>query len=347
MFPTEFDSDCKICIVTHVDQDGVASGLISAAAVELLTIPGEIPKVNVNFIGYSKGIGQRMKEAIEAETYDAVFITDISLRNNPGGDQDMDIFIELVKSYPDTLFVFTDHHSSTQTELLPDTANLIWAVVRDKEADKCGADIIFELMFEYYGLWQWCIPSRLDTLRRIKELAHDYDLWHHKHPESTDISDAITVLGPRKVYEYLSENPELIVNYPKHDILWNAVLRARKQRDESLTLARETRTVVEIAGQKYAFGICKGYSSEAGHVLAGGDPNIAAIALDLRHETTGGFNPSLSLRRADGSTINLKEIAEKLGGGGHEYAAGGKVPIENLLQVMLAETVRYCQDKLS
>lgn len=341
----EFDNNSKICIVTHVDQDGVGSALIAKAAIDAITYPGDIPTVMVNFIGYAKGIGKRLKEAIDADEFDAVFVTDISLRNNRDGSPDMNIFIDLVERRPGTIFFYADHHGSTQVDLLSDLPNLYYKVVTDKAADKCGADLIYEMM-EELGIWDLTLGCDISHVNQARILAHDYDLWHKEHPESTDITDAITVLGPRKVYELLSCYPDLIFNYKKNDVLWSAILRARTQREESLELARRTKTIIEINGQRYAFGVCQGYSSEAGHMLADGDTDLVAITLDLRHEDNKGFNPGLSIRRADGSTVNLKTIAEKLDGGGHEYASGGRVPPEKLIQAMLQATIDHCKTRL-
>jgi oligoribonuclease NrnB/cAMP/cGMP phosphodiesterase (DHH superfamily) len=337
---TAFNSNDTACIVTHVDLDGVGSGLIAELALCSAAKSDYLTGISMNFIGYTKGIGQRLKEAVEAKDYfSVVIVTDISLRG-----EDLDIFLDLVKSRPDTFFVWADHHSSSEVDRVPELPNLMWEVSTNKEDNRCGADIIHRMLFRDLGLQYNASDFILNMANRAMSLAHDYDLWIKKMPASQDVTDMISTLGPRKVWEFLSKNPTLMLpeNYERHEVLWNAALRARKQRIDSLALVRATKTNAVINDQKFVFGVCQGYSSEAGHTLADGDPSVAAIVLDIRHEQTGGFNPGLSLRRADGSTINLKEIAEKLGGGGHEYAAGGKIPADMLIRAMLGATIVHC-----
>lgn len=341
----ELDSSSSVAIISHVDLDGVGAAFVVQQGVKELA-KGQGLKIDEFFIGYSSGIGSRIVESVNGQFYDYVFITDMSLRNNAGGTQDLDLVVDVIKKNPKTKFFYWDHHSSTQAELFPELDNLVWKVERDIDANMCGTDIAYEELWVKNNLEETA-PSLIGYhVRRMVALANDYDLWHKKINDSTDFSDAISVLGPRKVYESLVTDIRLVYDYKGNEFLWGAVERARKDRALSLQLVKDTCTEVSVGGQRVRVGVCNGYSSEAGHVLADGDVDVVAIALDLRHDARSGFKPSLSLRRAEGSQVNLRKVAEKLGGGGHEYAAGGHMPAVRLIQAMLSETVSYVQEQL-
>lgn len=347
-------------IISHVDLDGVASAVIVSEAIKALD--GNDP--SVRFIGYSRGIGDRIVKEFDGKGYDFVFITDISLRNNEKGVADLDLVIDMVQRNPHTQFFWYDHHKSSQPELVPKGLdNFHYSVETREDVYKCGADVTYEALWGEYNLKDSDYAQRrldkeskriLDYTRRLRDLAHDYDIskpdgkWRKDIPDSIDMSDAIAKLGPVTVYNVLKDQLYLVEDYKFDELLWDAIKKQRKEREASLELVRRTQKELTTGKQKIKLAACCGSSSEAGHLLAGDDKDAAAIVLDIHsHEGSGGFRPSLSLRRADGSTVNLEELGKKLGGGGHDYAAGGRIDPLRLITAMLNETEKYIQENLN
>lgn len=341
----------RVTIVTHVDLDGVAAGVVVYRAVQAMF--GSID-IDTYFIGYSRGVGRRLIESLESQMGHAshVFITDISLRDEKG-EPNMSLFLDYVEAHPRTQFLYWDHHKSTDVEALSKRCpeNLRWRIEIDESTYRCGTDIAYEELWLDNQVDDLVGAVRAEEIRKLVELAHDYDIakpdgeWRQDIPQSTDLTDIITIMGPRKVYEILRTLPGYATGYASHSEMWNALQKARKQRELSLDILSQHRTAFVTGGQQVYLGVCAGFYNDACKELVGDDKDGVAIALDLHRE--GGFSPSLSVRRSTGSTVSCKNIAEKLGGGGHDFAAGGRISKDLLIDAMLKAAADYVSECLS
>jgi len=211
-----------------------------------------------------------------------------------------DVFIVDFSYHRDTLIALKeqansltviDHHKSAMEDL----QGLDYCVF---DLDRSGAVLT----------WQTLFPNK--PLPRLLAYIQDRDLWQWQLPDSKAVSAALLTLN--KTFElwlpYLEDSSvnELIIK-------GNAIVDYQNQQ-----LARTPKgdkvPMAEIAGYTVPCVNCTHLISEMGEILAQGHP-FAALYFDRLDKRI------FSLRSAkDG--IDVAEIAQKYGGGGHFHAAG-------------------------
>jgi oligoribonuclease NrnB/cAMP/cGMP phosphodiesterase (DHH superfamily) len=163
--------------------------------------------------------------------------------------------------------------------------------------------------------WLWFNPAQ--PVPKLIEYIQDRDLWTFKLDGSTEINAALA-------------------SYPFEFPLWDSLMASNEQqlvalRQEGAAIERrlqkDIRQLIEagvrrmhIAGFDVpALNAPAAYVSDAGHLLSLGEPFAACY-----WDHPGGR--SFSLRSSEGG-VDVAEVAEKYGGGGHAKAAGFTMPI--------------------
>ena len=203
-----------------------------------------------------------------------------------------EVFLKLLEQA--NSLILLDHHETARD--IADIPNVILDQTRS------GAGIA----------WDWFHP---DTLRsHLVELAEDGDLWHFKHkltkpfeagisaePHSFNIWDAYH--NDPTCFEALIEKGEYIIEYL----------------DDEITRQMRKMTYVNAFG--YRIGIVNTNTSmsdfgEAIYTKTDADIGMMWI-YDMKHQYV-----KVGLRSLKGSDVDVCQIAEYFGGGGHKNAAG-------------------------
>jgi uncharacterized protein len=173
------------------------------------------------------------------------------------------------------------------------------------------------------------LPS-YDGFRPFVELADDHDRWVHSLPGSAEWALAVQTLGGLESYREIIRLREPIMSRK----LKAALEIGRSAMNKSLEVANAT--LVErplVNGLRVRSACCIGYSSEVASRLYEGQQRTIIALFDLR-------SLGVSLRRSADCAVDLSELAQHFGGGGHPAAAGFAVdelkraPAERLAKLL-------------
>ena len=195
--------------------------------------------------------------------------------------------------------VILDHHKTAEADLvnLPENVTVVF------DMNKSGSHLA----------WNHFHPDPVPSIIRIVE---DRDLWRFKLPDTKAIS-AFLFSQPYDFETWSIYAKMLEDKYDREEIegYGNVLLRKQAKDVDELLQNKFTLSIgghlVPAANLPYTF------SSDAGHILAQGQPFAATFYLD-------GISAIFSLRSAEDG-VDVSEIARVYGGGGHKHAAGFKV----------------------
>ncbi len=192
-----------------------------------------------------------------------------------------------------------DHHKTAEGDLvnLPENVTVVF------DMDKSGAHLA----------WNYFHPEPVPSIIRIVE---DRDLWRFKLPYTKAVSSYL--FSQPYDFETWSFYAKMLEDkYDREEIegYGNVLLQKQAKDVDELLQNKFTLSIgghlVPVANLPYTF------SSDAGNILAQGQPFAATFYLD-------GTSAVFSLRSAEDG-IDVSEIAKTYGGGGHKHAAGFKV----------------------
>jgi oligoribonuclease NrnB/cAMP/cGMP phosphodiesterase (DHH superfamily) len=172
--------------------------------------------------------------------------------------------------------------------------------------------------------------STYASFQPFVELADDHDRWIHRIPGSADWALAVQTLGGIESYREIIRLREPIMSRR----LKAALESGRSAMGKSLEVANAT-LVERLLGNglRVRSACCIGYSSEVASRLYEGQNQTIIALFDLR-------SLGVSLRRSADCAVDLSELAQHFGGGGHPAAAGFAVdelkraPAERLAQLL-------------
>jgi oligoribonuclease NrnB/cAMP/cGMP phosphodiesterase (DHH superfamily) len=169
-----------------------------------------------------------------------------------------------------------------------------------------------------------------DSFEPFAELADDHDRWIHRVPGSADWALAVQTLGGTDSYREIIRLREPIMSRK----LKAALEIGRGAMDKSLEVANATLVERSLGnGLRVRSACCIGYSSEVASRLYEGQNRTVIALFDLR-------SLGVSLRRSADCAVDLSELAQHFGGGGHPAAAGfaidelKRAPAERLAQLL-------------
>lgn len=281
----------KTAVFAHAqDMDGIASAAIMSRYLE-----SQDKEVEVDFINYGtvKEDVERMKELEDTDIYVLDFHFD-----------DLDTFKDLdeVLERGNKVAYWGDHHPLTP-ELK--TVHERYAALTDliSPSDRCAAEIAKDRFAPTDPISQ-----------QIARYAHDQDFYEKEIETANKISDLISSGYDKKDLVSLMKsgdtwNDELEETWQKYDV----------KRQEAYRTMDETVKVFTYGDLKCAVALKEPFlsgSDAANHLRDTYNPDVIAV-----------MSPSgvMSFRRADDCTVDLGEIAQMFNGGGHAYAAGGRL----------------------
>jgi oligoribonuclease NrnB/cAMP/cGMP phosphodiesterase (DHH superfamily) len=211
------------------------------------------------------------------------------------------VILELAKQAQDITIL--DHHKTAEADLV----NLPDNVFVHFDLGKSGARLAWEHFHSYVDvpnlvryvedrdLWRFVYPETKAFSAYLFSLEYDFSLWEVTHTE----------------VEYDAERGEL----PNELLLAGKSIIRKQEKDTKELLQNKFR--ITIGGyETWTCNLPYTFSSDAGHILAQGQPFGSTFYLD-------GNYAHFSLRSTDDG-IDVSEIAKQYGGGGHKHAAGFK-----------------------
>lgn len=282
-------------LFTHVDLDGAVSELV----VKLIYPDIETYRVDYNFdldITYRK---------IMAEA-DSIIFTDISVSRDTAES------LEATRAYGKELLLL-DHHESAKNNL--EDLNYPWIHIN---MEYSGALLAF--------LWyKDQLSMNLDSAGYnnygyLAQLVSDYDLWHHRYPESKKLQFLWSKIGTEQFVARFLQNSSMILSDEEESF----VKESMDALEESYQIAIANMDPEEDSyGNKWLLikNIGVMYSLVADRILKE-NPDVAYCCIMSR-------KGSLSFRSR---YYDVKQIAEALGGGGHLLAAGA--PMVEMMDVI-------------
>jgi len=224
-----------------------------------------------------------------------------------------------------TRIFWVDHHRTAIERLRRGAIDVPFSelVVTDRYA---ASRLVFEHLRERLGR-----PGRNDAagaaardearaqgflaLERLVLLADDNDRWIHALPGSRELALTVGAMRETEAYREL-----LAIDA---DVTYTPVMReaeARVQGELAAThaLAERTRRERRVGDVTVIAAWCAGYPSEVGDAWGRRTHNAVLAFYDTKSD-------GVSFRRSPGSTIDLSQLAELFGGGGHPAAAGCRI----------------------
>ena len=198
-----------------------------------------------------------------------------------------------------------DHHVSAEAlNVYP------WATVI-ADYTHCGTTLVFEYEIA---------PNRPnDVVKDFAYVVRDYDLWTHEDPRSAKLNRLLTVLGRDAMIDRLWKNPSPELTDTEAHLV---KLDEDKEDRYFQRVNRSMKTHVDGQGRKYGVVLCDQYTSNVGHRLLDDITLNYVVLLDI-------LGNKVSLRS---KFVNVAEIAERFGGGGHKLASGFQVDFEYIFE---------------
>jgi oligoribonuclease NrnB/cAMP/cGMP phosphodiesterase (DHH superfamily) len=160
--------------------------------------------------------------------------------------------------------------------------------------------------------WEWFFKDRQPPQALLA--VNDRDLWKFELPGTREIFLALTSYPyDFETWDTLMEDDRLA------SLRQDGIALGRKQQKDIAETIAAARHLITIAGHTVpACNVPSIWASDAAHIMAQGHPFAACFWID-------GEKIAFSLRSTpDG--LDVSEIAKRFGGGGHQHAAGFKLP---------------------
>lgn len=275
----------RILVITDADLDGAGCLL----AIEWMKPFGDCV-LDHKFVAngqFTTEFAQSL-QTLKYESYDLIVLTDLSVP------------LECIPFIDRSKFLIIDHHKSH--ELIKDQYRKARAVV--KEYPSC-TKLIFDLFKDKTK--EKLSQAKLDLIKYV----NDYDSYTLEHEESFLLNVILkTVYSETFVIDF-KDGYRKFTQFEENMV--NIYIRKLNEQIDC------DKYVYEHNGVKYVACFIERYASEVAHFILKSTGADVCICVNLGY---GG----VSFRRKVGGTVDVKALAEKLcNGGGHEYAAGGKI----------------------
>src|SRR5216684_750655 len=161
-----------------------------------------------------------------------------------------------------------------------------------------------------------------DAFSPVVAMADDNDRWIHAIPGSRELALTIRTLGADREslegYQALLKIDAAVTYTPA---MHAAYEKATREIQASFDVAAKSRVSLAVPGTPYTLvaAICEGHPSEIGDAWGKTATQTVFAFYDLKGE-------GVSLRRSLDCQVDLSQLAQFFGGGGHPAAAGCRPP---------------------
>jgi uncharacterized protein len=184
-------------------------------------------------------------------------------------------------------FVLLDHHRSSRH-----LATRPWATIEESRSAT-------GLLFDHLGR-----PAAFAEFVRVVE---DHDLWRHEDPRSSRLATLAALLGSQRFLARFRDDPDVELREGERLLVDNEDAR----REDYLRRKVEQARVAELAGRRWAICYAEQYQSDLAERLM----------VELEVSATAIVNPGKRTVSLRGRGVDVSEIANRHGGGGHARAA--------------------------
>jgi oligoribonuclease NrnB/cAMP/cGMP phosphodiesterase (DHH superfamily) len=177
--------------------------------------------------------------------------------------------------------------------------------------------------------------------RSVVAMADDNDRWIHAIPGSRELAWTIRAMGENREslagYHALLSIDATVTYTPE---MRTAYEKTAKEIQNSFALAEKSRVDIPVKGTPYTMvaALCDGYPSEIGDAWGKQAAQTVFAFYDLKGE-------GVSLRRSPDCQLDLSQLAQFFGGGGHAAAAGCRP--RNLHYLFAQELARLLSSGIS
>ncbi len=287
----------KILLISHeADMDGLAPSILAKIVYEevdlIFTSPDDITSV--------------IKEIIDTKKYkdyDKVIITDLGLK-----DEAYDL---INNSTLKNMIMHFDHHETKNTAP--------WSIVKikDGEYSYSAASIFYDYLLETYKDNK---ILKKNSLKEFIDAVRLYDNFEHvKFNNPLGLKLTNIFVNTERYYLINSLLDRFVNKDDKHFTLTkeeeDICDRCEKELNDYLEYCDKNLIRIKFLDYNVGFSISTKYRSSVGNYLANKykDELDFILIADYNRE-------SFSLRGV--TNVNLGEVSSRLGGGGHEHAAG-------------------------
>jgi oligoribonuclease NrnB/cAMP/cGMP phosphodiesterase (DHH superfamily) len=291
-------------VITHNDADGLVSGALFNEffdEVDVVTIKYE--NIQPTFEYLNENIGDISE----------VYVSDLNL------DETHSVIGEVADKC--SSFVWIDHHEWGEKE--QETRDM--GVDIRTNQDRCAAGLVSDYLSE-----RGYEPT--DTTREIVKITEDHDLWEHDLETVQLGSNKVCISRVFSNLAFFSDTDDFlddVLDYGRDFLDYEEEL-LRDGKGEGFLAEREAEhimkveyiidnetTIEEIQGYTVAFAHGR---ASPGYIL---EELLERYDIDILIHTKPAYPVKASIR-SEGEFDRCHKIAEALGGGGHEHAAGCK-----------------------
>jgi oligoribonuclease NrnB/cAMP/cGMP phosphodiesterase (DHH superfamily) len=291
-------------VITHNDADGLVSGALFNDffdKVDIVTIDYE------NIESTFRHLSDNMEDISE------VYVSDLNL------DETHSVTGEVADKC--SSFVWIDHHEWGEKE--QETRNM--GVDMNIDETRCAAGLVYEYLVD-----RGYEPT--DTAKEIVDITEDHDLWEHDLETIQLGSNEVCISRVFSNLAFFSDTDDFlddVLDYGRDFLDYEEEL-LRDGKGEGFLAEKEAKhimkveyiinnetTVEEIEGYTVAFAHGR---ASPGYIL---EELQERYNIDILAHTKPAYPVKASIR-SEGEFNRCHEIAEVLGGGGHEHAAGCK-----------------------
>jgi hypothetical protein len=302
---TEANRPRLVHIVSHGPHclDGVASAVAIAryySGIEVRPTFSGNPRINEVIRGLS----------IEASVGEQeLWITDISWTA-----PETDAFLRQLADQGLKIY-WIDHHRTAIERLRSGKIDVPFThkIVDDSYA---AARLVFDYLRERSAREGRPSPE-LEGFEKVVRMADDNDRWLHQVDGSWELALTLRSMNGAEAFDELMKVDESVTYTPRMRAAYEKV---EEELRASVALAERSRIVRDLpSGVKVVGAACDGYPSEIADRWGREIPNAVFVLFDLK-------SGALSYRRSPDCRIDLSQLAQAFGGGGHPAAAGSEMP---------------------
>jgi oligoribonuclease NrnB/cAMP/cGMP phosphodiesterase (DHH superfamily) len=258
----------------------------------------------------------RINEAIRSISLEAappgseVWITDISWTEKETDDHLRDLAAHGVKIY------WFDHHRTAIRRYAAGEIDVPFAdhVISEEVA---ASRLVYEYLDKQITA-SGQSNEQFTAFAPVVAMADDNDRWIHAIPGSRELALTIRTMGADRDslegYHALLDIDAKVTYTPA---MRAALEKALREIQSSFDLAEKSRVSLSVPGTPYAVvaALCEGHPSEIGDTWGKNATKTVFAFFDLKGE-------GVSLRRSPDCDVDLSQLAQLFGGGGHPAAAG-------------------------
>jgi len=303
----------KVKLFTDNDLDGTGCALLARFCFKIIDVEFCSPK-NIN---------ERVKEFLKERKnllYDQIYITDLSIKEDVA---------EIIENSGISNILILDHHNSASW-----LNKYKWATIKETLTDNktCGTELFYEYVFKKY--YNPTISfGQAATIGYFVELVRRYDTYDWKKLndlKSKELNDLFLILGTNRFYkDYDIINDKLFGNRNALETKENFLIGLQQETTGNY-IKGKLENIIPYKFKDYNVAVvyAENYSSELGNTLLDIHPEFDFVAII---DIAGGIS-----FRGNGK-VNLTEIAQSFGGGGHFDASG--CPLDTKIQTKILDSI--------